>query len=315
MTQLQQPTSELIAVCLCTYKRPSQLGRALDSLTSIARPPSTVFVVVDNDGSDPDVERHVQRFRASSGARVEYVIESSSGISAARNAAIKTARSLGARAVAMLDDDEWATPDWLMKLVEMRKASGAGVVGGPVHPVFPAHRKKLEPYATLWSVREGRLRGRVYVYCTCNCLVDLHAASILGDSPFDPNFGLTGGEDSVFFRRLFFAGVRMAWCEDALLYEEVNDERATIAWMRRRWYRQGNVGVRCERAAPGPGDMPALLKTAFLLVRFPIYPILNSRVFAAPLLWLLEFDRLRGRVACHFGMTVAQYRRPVAADD
>jgi len=31
-------TSELIAVCSCTYKRPSQLGRALDSLISIARP-------------------------------------------------------------------------------------------------------------------------------------------------------------------------------------------------------------------------------------------------------------------------------------
>ena len=90
-------------MCLCTYKRPSQLGRALDSLTSLARPASTVFVVVDNDGCDPDVERHVQRFRSSSGARVEYVIESSSGISAARNAAIKAAQSMGAHAVAMLD--------------------------------------------------------------------------------------------------------------------------------------------------------------------------------------------------------------------
>jgi len=51
-------------------------------------------------------------------------------------------------------------------------------------------------------------------------LVDLHAVSILGDSPFESEFGLTGGEDSVFFRRLFFAGVGMAWCEDALLYEK-----------------------------------------------------------------------------------------------
>jgi succinoglycan biosynthesis protein ExoM len=284
----------------------------LDSLASLARPESTVFVVVDNDGRDPDVERQVQWFRALSGARVEYVIESSSGISAARNAAIKAAQLLGAHAVAMLDDDELATPDWLMKLLETRKATGAGVVGGPVHPVFSAPRKNLERYAALWSVRQGRLKGRVYVYCTCNCLIDLQAAATVGEPPFALEFGLTGGEDVVFFRRLFFAGVEMAWCENALLYEEVGDERATVGWMRRRWYRHGNVGVRCERAAPGPGDVPPLLKTAMLVLRLPFYPILNPRVFAAPLLWLLESDRLRGRLACHFGLITAQYRRPVA---
>jgi len=143
MTQLQQPTSELIAVCLCTYKRPSQLGRALDSLISIARPASTVFVVVDNDGSDPDVERHVQKFRGASGARVEYVIESSSGISAARNAAIKTAQSLGAYAVAMLDDDEWATHDWLMNCLKCERLLAPALWAAPFIPFFPRTGRNL----------------------------------------------------------------------------------------------------------------------------------------------------------------------------
>src|ERR1700722_2963519 len=149
MRQPEIHSPGLVVVCLCTYRRPSQLSRALDSLVSIARPASTVFLVVDNDGRDPEIERRVRNFGHATGARVEYVVESSPGISAARNAAIGAARLLGARTLAMLDDDEWATPDWLMQLLAAQKATGAGIVGGPVRPVFPAHKKELKRYADL----------------------------------------------------------------------------------------------------------------------------------------------------------------------
>jgi succinoglycan biosynthesis protein ExoM len=287
------------------------LGRALDSLAAMVRPKGAIFFVIDNDGKDPEVERRVRAFEASCGARAKYIVEPTPGISAARNAAFAAARSVGAQAIAMLDDDEWVSSNWLMELIETRKSTSAGVVGGPVRPVFAAHGRNLMRYAELWSVRPGRLKGRVHVYCTCNCLIDVPSAAFLGDRPFPAEFGLSGGEDSVFFRRLLFAGVEMAWCEDAVIFEHVGADRANIAWMRRRWYRQGNVGVRCERAAPGPGDGPPWLKTALLCARLPIYPLLNRKVFAAPLLWLFETDRIRGRIACHFGSVVTQYERPI----
>ncbi len=301
---------DCVAVCVCTYRRPAQLGRLLDSMAAMARPASTVFIIVDNDGADPQIAARVRQFGELAGARVEYLVESAPGISAARNAAFAKARLLGADAVAMLDDDEWVTPPWLTWLLETQRKTGAGVVGGPVQPVFPAGSQRLRRYESLWSIRKGRLDGRLYVSCTCNCLVVLSAAAILGECPFPLEFGLTGGEDAVFFRRLHRAGVAMAWSEEALLFEEISEDRASIAWMRRRWYRQGNVGVRCERIVPGRAWLPPLARTVLLCGRFPIYPLFNRRVFAGPLIWRLEADRIWGRIAAHLGIVFEEYGRP-----
>jgi succinoglycan biosynthesis protein ExoM len=298
-----------VAVCVCTYRRPAQLARLLESLASMTRPPATIFVVVDNDGGDPEVERLVARFRNASGAQVEYVLEPEPGISAARNTAFVTARSLGTAAIAMIDDDESATSDWLMKLLETRFATGAAVIGGPVQPVFPVQHHQLLKYERLWSVEKGWLDGRLYVSCTCNCLIDLSAAAALGDKPFPIDFGLTGGEDAVFFRRLHYAGVCMAWSEKAVVFEHVPEDRANIAWIRRRWYRQGNVAVRCERAVRAPRATPPLLKSVLLCLRLLIFPLANRAVLGCGLLWLLEAERIRGRLAAHLGACYQEYGR------
>lgn len=300
-----------VVVCVCTYRRPLQLSRLLDSLSRIVRHPSTTFLVADNDGSDLDIERRVNEFRRTSGARVEYVIERTPGIAAARNAAFATAASLGADVVAMLDDDEWASPDWLTKLLQARENSGAAIVGGPVHPVFATSRPELAGYEWLWSIRKDYRDGRIYVSCTCNCLIDVSAVvSILGSRPFPVEFGLTGGEDAVFFRRLHNAGIKMTWAEEALLFEEVPDERARFAWIGQRWYRQGNVGVACERAARAPGQLSPWLKSMLLFGRLPVYPLFQRAAFGLPRLWLLEYERLRGRLAAHLGVAFEEYARP-----
>jgi succinoglycan biosynthesis protein ExoM len=298
-----------VAVCLCTFKRPAQLTRLLDSLLAIARPPSTAFVIVDNDGTDPDVEQRVKAFASACKDHVEFRVQHKPGISAARNAAIATARTVGANLVAMLDDDEWASPGWLMELLKTRELAGVAVVGGPVEPVFPQDRAPAQQYRRLWSVPPGRMHGRTYVYCTANCLVELSALDGLGEAPFDDRFGLTGGEDSALFRRLFFSGVTMAWAERALLYQDFSPERADMDWMRKRWYRQGNIGVECERASPDPRGLAALPKSLLLLARLPFYPLFNRNAFRAPLLWQLESERVRGRIARHLGYGFEEYAR------
>jgi len=305
-----EPTGELhVAVCVCTYRRPRQLGRLLDSFRFMARPPLTSFVIVDNDGDDPEVRKKIHAFRSECGSRVEYLVERKPGISAARNAAFAVARSLGAQAVAMLDDDERVSPLWLSSLLEARNNSGAAIVGGPVHPILPDSKRRFAKYARLWSVPKVLLHGRPYVYCTCNFLIELSAAATLGDEPFVREFGSTGGEDAVFFRRLFFAGVEMAWSEEAVLFEEISEARASVGWLRRRWYRMGNVGLRCERAAPDPEALSPLLKTILLSLRLLVLPVYNFEVLGSPLLWLLEADRIRGRLASHLGIVFHEYGR------
>jgi succinoglycan biosynthesis protein ExoM len=306
---LDSKAMEQIAVCVCTYRRPLQLARLLKALVEMARPADTRFVIVNNDGCEPETENLVRDFQNACRAPVTYVVETEPGLSAARNAVFKAARGAGISTVALLDDDEWPSGSWLTKLIDMRRETGAAVVGGPVCPVFEAGKAPSVKYQSLWSVQKGRLRELAHVYCTCNCLIDLGAVAFLGDEPFSSAFRFTGGEDVVFFRRLHAAGMKMAWAEEAVVFEEISGERATFGWLRRRWYRLGNIGVRCERTAPVRGDMPAFAKTILLALRLLIYPLFNRRVFTAPLLWLLEGERVRGRLASHAGFTVIQYGR------
>lgn len=299
-----------VAVCICTFRRLAQLGRLLDSLLAIIRPPSTAFVIVDNDGSEAEIAQRVEAFASACTNPVEFVVERKPGISAARNAAVSAARRMNANLIAMLDDDERASPDWLMELLKTGDATGARVVGGPVEPVFPQEHEPTMRYRRLWSVPPGRMYDRTYVYCTANCLVELAALDTLGEAPFDERFGLTGGEDSALFRRLFFAGVTMAWAERAVLYQDFPPERANMAWMRQRWYRQGNIGVVCERVSPDPRGLGPLPKSLLLFARLPLYPLFNFEVLRAPQLWQLECERVRGRLARHLGVGFDEYARP-----
>ena len=302
--------TDSVAVCVCTRDRPVQLQRLLESFCSLQRPVGTMFVIIENGSGDARTKELVAEFRARCGSKVEYEIEPRPGISAARNTAIAVARKSGASIAAMLDDDEWPCPGWLLALLEMRARTGASIIGGPVRPVFKRHKRHLRKYEMLWSVQKGSLRGRLHVYCTCNCLLDLAAIAFLGGESFPEEFGLTGGEDVVFFRRLHFAGVSMAWADEAIVFEEVPEERASLAWIRRRWYRHGNTGVRCELAAPDPEGPSPALKTVLLCMRLPFYPLFSRRVWRAPWIWLFEAEKIRGRIASHLGHIRADYDAP-----
>jgi len=300
---------EPVAVCVCTYRRPTQLARLLKTVAEMPRPFGTMFVIVDNDSSRTETETLVNAFQGACGAPVTFIVESEPGLSAVRNTALKVARNAGARSVAFLDDDEWPSSQWLMKLLDAARYSGAAVVGGPVRPVFEPGSEPARKYETLWSVQRGQLGGRTYVYCSCNCLIDLTAISILGDQPFPDEFRYTGGEDVVVFRRLHAAGTQMAWSDEAIVFEDISAERASLKWLRRRWYRLGNIGVKCEQAAPAAERFTPFTKTILLALRLPVYPLLNPKVLTMPLLWLLEAERIRGRLACHAGFVAMQYGR------
>jgi succinoglycan biosynthesis protein ExoM len=299
----------MIAVSACTYKRPDQLARLLDSFMLIKTPADVEFVIVDNDGADPEVERVAQDFRDRSGKTLHLVVETRAGISAARNAAFAKARAIGAEKIAMVDDDEWVTENWLPELLKTQKETGAVIVGGPVRPVFSENRQDLAKHATLWSVERDYLGGKPFVFCTCNFMLDLAIVEPLGDEPFDHAYGLTGGGDTVFFRTLALRGNEMAWSEEAFIYEEIPDSRANIKWLRQRRYRAGNVAYRWETEFPTPSDMNPKLKTLAAVVRLPLFPLLGKWRGPLFLAWYLEFEKVRGRLAAQFGSLYAEYGR------
>jgi succinoglycan biosynthesis protein ExoM len=67
-------------------------------------------------------------------------------------------------------------------------------------------------------------------------------------NPFDPAFGLSGGEDSLFFRDLLRRGKRFVWCDEAMVSEKVPEQRANTRWLLQRSYRIGQTWVRGELA-------------------------------------------------------------------
>lgn len=301
-----------LAIGLCTYKRLPSLIRLLDHVAVAAEHAGQLptIIVVDNDGQDPGVSDAVLEFSKRSGLPARYRIETKPGISAARNAVFDEAQGLGVRFMAMIDDDEWPSPDWLSQLLKVQSETAVAVIGGPVRPVFPASASNLQKYERYWSVDKQFLQGKPFVFCTCNFLIDMSA---IADEPrplFDEGFGLSGGGDTVFFRKLFFAGHAMAWADDALVFEEVPDSRASFAWLRQRRFRVGNHAVRWETL--DAGKLRSWLKTLGLTARLFIYPLFRREPESPFVGWLLEFDKVRGRYAAHFGDVFVEYARPAS---
>jgi glycosyltransferase involved in cell wall biosynthesis len=105
-----------ITVCICTYKRPNFLKRLLEGLLQLETASlfSYSVVVVDND-RDESARAVVSDFQKSSLISTVYCVEPRQSIALARNAALASAVG---DYVALIDDDEVPTCDWLLKLVD-----------------------------------------------------------------------------------------------------------------------------------------------------------------------------------------------------
>lgn len=88
---------------------------------------------------------------------------------------------------------------------------------------------------TSWSSNSSGTR--VEFGGTGNALVK--ASAVRGKLAFDPRYGLSGGEDTDFFYRMWRSGALMVWCQEALLTECVSEERLTIRWLLRRAFGGG----------------------------------------------------------------------------
>jgi succinoglycan biosynthesis protein ExoM len=58
-------------------------------------------------------------------------------------------------------------------------------------------------------------------------------------APFDPAYGLTGGEDGDLLTRLANSGARFVWCDEAVVTEPVEASRLSLSWLLLRALRGG----------------------------------------------------------------------------
>jgi succinoglycan biosynthesis protein ExoM len=228
-------------VCICTYKRPAELSRLLRELQRQDTAGLFTFsiVVADNDEAGSG-KSAVLAAQGSMTVPLKYCTEPQRGIARARNRVIANAEG---DYVALIDDDEFPEPDWLLKLLSACRQYGVDGVLGPV-------KRHLEPDAPGW-LKRSRLYDRAVQPTgmrvawrgarTGNALLkwDVFAGT---EAPFRVEF--TAGEDQDFFRRKIEEGRSFVWCSDAIVYEVLPPARWKRMYFVRKALLHGSFAAR-----------------------------------------------------------------------
>ena len=248
------PERPRLTVAVLTYLRNAYLAELLPALVEQAGPVAgrarVRILVVDNDpagGAERTVSAAARAARPDGaepdGAAPEivYVHEPEPGIVAGRNRALD--ESGHEHLLVFIDDDELPRSGWLAALLDARERHGCAAVTGPTPPVFET---APDPWVTAcgafdsWEAADG---ARVRSADTGNLLLDLGRVRALS-LRFDPRYGLTGGEDSLFTRSLTLAGEEIRFAAGAVVDKRVPARRAQRDWVLRRAHRSGSTWAR-----------------------------------------------------------------------
>ena len=233
-----------IAVAVCTYRRNEPLAVLLHALLACAervRKRAAVGVAIVDDTGDGQARPVAEQFADMFELGVAYRISGKQNISIARNLAVETALEVG-EWIAMTDDDCEPPPQWLQALLDLQERTGADAVTGRMVRRAPENAPRWitdQPFFEL-GVEERADGSKMSVAATFNSLL---ASDWLKAHPhirFDPNMGVVGGEDMVFFRAAHAAGLRIRFSELGFVYENESIERATFGYQLYVYFWHGN---------------------------------------------------------------------------
>lgn len=304
-----------ISLCIATYRRNEKLQALLDDLMSQQRLPDEV-VVVDNTAAGQARDVVECRNQPDAPFRMLYDIQPIQNISLTRN---RTVGLASGEWLAFIDDDERPTPSWLAKLQDTASLFNADAVLGPVAPSLPAD-------APSW-IRRGRFydwpRMPTGSVVPANCLRFgnvLIRGSLLrtAEPPFDPAYGLTGGEDGDLLSRLALRGARIVWCDEALVHEPVESTRLSLRWLGMRAMRGGQdyarhtLAGRYGRATPLRVALLAIRSLAQMLAAGSLAPLCLPFGRHRAAFWTIKAAANFGKLSLLWGWRYDEYaRRPI----
>ena len=265
-----------LTIAIPTFRRPEDLKRAISGVLGQAAEQAggeiisdVEVLVIDNDARGSAREAALAAAADATavvrtspdepmepgGVSVRYVVEERPGVAAVRNRALDETpeRDL----LIFIDDDEEPEPGWLAALVGLRASTGCQAVAGPVIPVYEVEPEEWVRQGEFF-VRKTWPTGTIRPVAASNCLLlDLGFVRRKG-LRFDEAFGATGGEDTLFTRRLSAAGGVIRWCDEARVRDHVPASRLARPWILRRQRSHAATSVRVELALAGGGVQPAI---------------------------------------------------------
>lgn len=228
-----------VSACVITFNREAMLRKAIASLLGQETEPGFAYeiVIVDNASTDA-TERTVQEVSREAKVPIRYVLETEKGIAPSRNRAVREAAG---RWIAFMDDDEYASPDWLKSLYRVAVEKGADCVGGSVRldlsseqllRLGPVCRSLIGevPYSGEPTLESGKVTPS-----TGNILISRAAFDVIGY--FETKMTL-GGSDGDFVHRLRSGGLKSWTAPGAVTYHSVPQYRMEddyLHWASTRW--------------------------------------------------------------------------------
>lgn len=235
-----------ISAIICTYSNASLLRRTLDSLVKQTLPPQDYeIIVVDNNSTDntPEV---VRDFQERSSHQIHYVLETTQGLSAARNTGVQ--QSSGP-IISFIDDDAEAAPDWLAAVVgAFHRNPDAWGVGGNTFAIWDAERPAwlTDDFLGNLSIQDrGPKERKLTLYeniLGTNCSFRREVFAEVGYFPTDlgrVGKSLLAGEEVELCRRIHSQGKSMYHVPDVVVFHHVTPERMTRSYFRKRCYLSG----------------------------------------------------------------------------
>lgn len=226
----------LISCCINTYKRPVLLKKLIQSLENqkLDLTWKLEIIIVDNDEME-EGRTVIENYRKESDLNIKYYTQPIKNISITRNKGVQMATG---EVIMFIDDDGYADENWIFEMLSCLYKYNADGVFGTVLPYFDEGVPELFIKGKFFD-RLIQNTGEISKYKrTTNCLIKREVLREI-EGPFDPNDGLTGGEDSNLFEKIQRKGAKLVFCKEGIVHDHVPYDRANIKWLLQRRFRTG----------------------------------------------------------------------------
>ncbi|MBS9719422.1 glycosyltransferase [Tianweitania sp. BSSL-BM11] len=309
------PVEGIEAVVICpTFRRPDHVLKTLQSLKAQETVRRFAVIIMENEAEGREGAAVAAPLFEAGDMQGMVVIAHDRGNCCAYNAGLQTALQHypDFRHVLIIDDDEVADIHWVERMIAAADRFGADLVGGPQHPVFVNPGKSRFEKHPVFKPTHQKSGLVPVLYSSGNLLIGKHVLQALDQPFFDPRFNFLGGGDSDLLSRCAAKGFKLAWCEEACVYETVPERRLQADWIRARSLRNGVISTLVEkrkRAEEPFGEARTFAKSTALLAAAP-FRAARDVAKGSVVTGQYRLYIALGRVLAHFGYQNEQYRQP-----